>query len=141
MAVLIKLAQYHMSGAVNDGKWYAKTVATGVQHTEDIARKIEEDSTFKRGEVKGIMDELVDVMTGMLQDGQTVVIDGLGRFKLVAESISAERPEDFSIQKNIKGVKCNFTPSGRRETKNGMLRKTFCDKAEVKFTPEYKVTK
>jgi len=141
MAVLIKLVQNNFKGRSNYQKWYAKTVATGVQHTEDIARKIEEDSTFKRGEVKGMMDELVDVMTGMLQDGQTVVIDGLGRFQLVAESISAERPENFSIQKNVKGVKCNFRPSGRRETQNGMLRKTFCDKAEVKFTPEYKVTK
>jgi predicted histone-like DNA-binding protein len=141
MAVLIKLAQYHMNGAANDGKWYAQTVATGVQHTEDIARKIEENTTFKRGEVKGMMDELVDVMTDMLQAGQTVIIDGLGRFQLVAESRSVEHPEDFSIRDNIKGVKCNFRPSGHRATQNGTLRKTFCDNAEVKFTPEYDVKK
>ena len=141
MAVLIKLLQNKCTGSSANGKWFAKTVSTGETHTEDIAQKIEENTTFTHGEVKGMMDALVDVMTDMLQDGKTVSINGFGRFRLVAESISAEKPEDFSLSRNIKGVKCRFQPSGKRNGTSRTLNHTFCEKAEVKFTPKYDVDK
>lgn len=141
MAVLIKLLQNKCTGSSANGKWFAKTVSTGEAHTEDIARKIEEDTTFTHGEVKGMMDALVDVMTEMLHDGKTVSIDGFGRFRLVAESISTAKPEDFTIAKNIKGVKCRFQPSGKRNGTSRTLHHTFCEKAKVIFAPEYNVDK
>jgi len=141
MAVLIKLLQNKCTDSAANGKWFAKTVSTGETHTEDVAREIEENTTFTHGEVKGMMDALIDVMTDMLHDGKTVSIDGFGRFRLVAESISAEKPEDFSLSRNIKGVKCRFQPSGKRNGTSRTLQHTFCEKAEVKFTPKYDVDK
>jgi predicted histone-like DNA-binding protein len=141
MAVLIKLMQNKCSGSAANGKWFAKTVSTGNAHTEDIARKIEENTTFTHGEVKGMMDALVDVMTDMLQDGKTVAIDGFGRFRLVAESRSADKPEDFSIATNVKGVKCRFQPSGKRNGTGRTLHHAFSEKAEVKFAPKYDIDK
>ena len=38
-------------------------------HTEDIVRKIEAKSIFISGNVKGLMDELVDTLMEMFQEG------------------------------------------------------------------------
>ena len=141
MAILIKLMRNRMPHDKNSGKWFAKTGSTGEAHTEDIARKVEADTTFTRGEVKGMMDALTDTMTEMLQDGKTVVIDGFGRFRLTVESLSAEKPEAFHIGTNIKGVKCHFLPVGRKSGRHGRLKKTFCENTEVKFAPMNAVEK
>lgn len=141
MAILIKLMRNRMPHDKNCGKWFAKTVSTGVTHTEDIARKIESGTTFTRGEVRGLMDALTDTMTEMLQDGKTVVIDGFGRFRLAAESLSAENPENFRLCTNIKGIRCHFMPVGRKSGRHGRLKKTFCENAEVKFAPVNAVEK
>lgn len=135
MAILIKLMRNSMPHDKNSGKWFAKTLSTGEAHTDDIARTIEANTTFTRGEVKGMMDALTDTMTEMLQDGKTVVIDGLGRFHLTVESLPAEKPEAFHIGMNIKGVKCRFVPEGRKSGRHGRQKKTFCEDAEVKFAP------
>ena len=63
MAVLIKLRQSKFSEQNGGGKWFAQTVSTGEVHTNDIARRIEENSTFKHGEVLGLISELVETMT------------------------------------------------------------------------------
>lgn len=141
MAILIKLMRNRMPHDKNSGKWFAKTLSAGVAHTEDIARRIEMNTTFTRGEVKGMMDALADTMTEMLQEGMTVVIDGFGRFQLSAESLPAKDPASFHLSTNVKGVKCRFRPLGRKNGRHGRLRKTFCEDAEVKFAPVNAVEK
>ena len=101
MAIYIKLRQSKFKDEQRGGKWFAQTVSQGEVHTKEIARIIEENSTFKRGEVKGMIDEIVETMTRLMQQGQTVVLDGFGRFKLTAVSTGADSPENFDLKKNI----------------------------------------
>ena len=54
---------------------------------------------------------LVDEISYNLSLGNTVVLDGLGRFHLTVESDPVENKEDFDIKKNVKGVKCKFFTS------------------------------
>lgn len=136
MSIFIKLMRNQMRGNKNYGKWFAKTVAMGEKHTDDLARTIEKETTFTRGEVKGMIDALVDTMTMELQSGNTVVLDGFGRFRLVAESISADTPEDFSIRNHIKGVKCRFLPTGKRRSGSRSLSNAFCEGVKVAYAKE-----
>lgn len=136
MPIFIRLMRNQMRGNKNYGKWFAKTVAMSEKHTDDLARTIEKETTFTRGEVKGLIDALVDTMAAELQDGNTVVLDGFGRFRLVAESISADTPEDFSIRNHIKGVKCRYLPTGKRQSGSRTLSNAFCDGVKVVYAKE-----
>ena len=69
------------------------------------------------------------------------MIGGFRRFRLVVESSSVERLEEFIIRDHVKDLKFCFQPSDKRETKKGVLHKTFCEWAEVKFTPGNEVEK
>ena len=86
MSILIRLMQSKFKNKVQQSKWYAKVVSTGEIHTDELATIIESNTTFKRGEVQGLITELVDELKHQLSDGKTVVLDGFGRFHLTVES-------------------------------------------------------
>lgn len=67
------------------GKWHARVVSNGVTSTNDLAESIQENTTSTRGEVTGIIMALVDEISYSLSLGNTVVLDGLGRFHLTVE--------------------------------------------------------
>ena len=105
------------------GKWYAKAQMTGTVTTEDLARLIEENCTAKEADVLAVISELVRVMTTALQNPQRVVLRGLGAFKLSVSSKGAEKPEDFSVSKNIKGVRVLFQPETHRDQSGSVSKK------------------
>lgn len=133
MAVFIKLRESKFKDEKRGGRWFAQTVSQGVVHTNDIAKIIEENSTFKQGEVKGIIDELVETMTHELQSGNTVVLDGFGRFRLSVVSKGAASPEEFNIKKHVTGIKCNFLPAGERDRNGHRVVKTFSRDTEIRW--------
>lgn len=116
MSVQIRLQQSKFKEANRGGKWHARTVNTGDVTTKEIAAEIQEETTFTRGEVEGFITELVDVIARNLRSGHTVVIDGLGRFRLSVESTPVDDPKDFNISRNVTGVKLKFVPAGRRDS-------------------------
>lgn len=124
MSIKIRLQQSKFKEANRGGKWHARTVNTGDVTTADLAGEIQEATTFSRGEVEGLITELVDVVARNLRDGHTVVIDGLGRFHLSVESKPVDDPKDFNIKRNITDVKLKFVPAGKRD---GMTRRKVDD--------------
>lgn len=114
MAISIRLQQSKITEENRGGKWHARVVSSGTTSTQDLAEAIQENTSFTRGEVTGIIMALVDEISYSLSQGNTVVLDGLGRFHLTVESDPVENREDFDIKKNIKGVKCKFLPASRR---------------------------
>jgi len=121
MAVFIKLRKDSMSANKAHHKYYAHMVSTGEVGTEELAEAIQENTTFKRGEVRGIIDELVSEM----------------KRHLSVESEGVDDPKDFNIGKNIKRVKCKFHPAGSRQgVKNGKVTQLFGDGVDVKWFPE-----
>lgn len=115
MSIKIRLQQSKFKEANRGGKWHARTVNTGDVTTKELAQEIQNETTFTRGEVEGLITELVDVVARNLRTGHTVVIDGLGRFHLAVESKPVENPKDFDIDENITDIKLKFVPSGRRD--------------------------
>ena len=86
MSLFVRLKKYKNKTKSSYGKLYTETVYTGEVHTREIAKAVSENTTFRPGEVKGLIDEIVAEMKRQLQDSQIVVLDGLGRFRLVVES-------------------------------------------------------
>lgn len=141
MSLFVRLKKYKNKTKSSYGKLYAETVYTGEVHTRDIAKAVSENTTFRPGEVKGLIDEIVAEMKRQLQDSNIVVIDGLGRFRLMVESEGVEKKEDFNIQTSIKRIVCKYLPAGRRDAEetgnkqNGRIKRNFCDGAKVRMWP------
>jgi predicted histone-like DNA-binding protein len=139
MALKIRLKQYKNASKSSFGKYYAETVLLGEVHTADIARQVSENTTFRPGEVKGIIDEVVAVMTREMQDGNAVVIDVLGRFRLMVESEGVEKAKDFNIGQHIRRIVCKFLPAAHRigddrEVKStGRREQLFSEGADVEW--------
>ena len=130
MALKIRLKQYKNASKSSFGKYYAETVLLGEVHTADIARQVSENTTFRPGEVK---------MTREMQDGNAVVIDGLGRFRLMVESEGVEEAKDFNIGRHIRRIVCKFLPAAHRigddrEVKStGRREQLFSEGADVEW--------
>jgi len=140
MSIQIRLKKYKNSTKSSYGKYYAETVRGEEIHTPQLAQRICDNTTFRPGEVKGLIEELVCEMTHALHDGQTVVLDGFGRFRLMAESVGVEQPEEFNLAKHIRRIVCKFLPEGRRDRSIPnptvmRLARRFADKADVIWAP------
>lgn len=114
MAIGIKLKHYKNCTKSSFGKWYAQTVSLGVIDTEELAKHISRNSTFTEGDVLGVLRQLACEMQRALQNGKTVRLNGIGRFRIVAESEGVENPHDFNIQQHIKNVRMKFLAEGTR---------------------------
>lgn len=142
MSLFVRLKKYKNKTKSSYGKLYAETVYTGEVHTRDIAKAVSENTTFRPGEVKGLIDEIVSEMKRQLQDSNIVVIDGLGRFRLMVESEGVEKKEDFNMQTSIKRIVCKYLPAGKRDAEetgnkqNGRIKRNFSDGVNVKWWPE-----
>ena len=131
MAISIRLPQSKFKEANRGGKWHARVVSNGETSTSDLAAAIQSNTSFTRGEVTGIIMALVDEISYNLSLGNTVVLDGLGRFHLTVESDPVENKEDFDIKKNVKGVKCKFLPASRRDPKTRKSTQDFASGVQV----------
>ena len=132
MSVFINLYHSHLSASKSNGRWFARRIKMGETDLSLLAERIQRNTTFKRGEVHGLLIELVEQMRESLLNGETVVLDGIGRFHLSVRSNMVDRPADFRIDRDVKNVVCKFVPEGRRMD-DGTLRYTLCEDAEVKL--------
>ena len=81
---------------------------------QEIAEEACRNSGFSEGAVIGVTTEIQDILKHRLAEGQTVVLDGIGRFSLRVESIGVDDPKDFNIRRHITRFVCGFLPAGRR---------------------------
>lgn len=82
-------------------------------HQVDLRRmayEISNMSTHTEGDVYGVLLMLIKQLKFHLADGETVVLDELGRFKITFKSDSATSPELLD-KKSIKKFSVNFLPS------------------------------
>ncbi|UKK48020.1 DNA-binding protein [Prevotella sp. E9-3] len=100
------------------GQYVARAVHTQVVDTEEIAGMIQENCTLKRSDVLAVLSELEDVMVRLLQRGDIVKLNHLGRLKLEIEGSPVANVEEFNPNKHIRGVRLHLIP----ESKNGCQR-------------------
>lgn len=141
MSLFVRLKQYKNKTKSSYGKYYTEAVYTGEVTTREIAKAVSENTTFRPGEVRGLIDEIVAEMKRQLQNSNIVVIDGLGRFRLMVESEGVEKEEDFNLQRDIKSIRCKFLPAGKRDAEetgnkqNGRIKRNFSDGVNVRIWP------
>ena len=114
MAVHIKLIKNNIKSSSSYGKYFAKSVSQGEVTLDEIAKEACRNSGFSEGSVVGVATEIQDIMKEKLREGQTVILPGIGRFRLRVESIGVDDPKDFNIGRHITRIVCGFLPAGRR---------------------------
>lgn len=139
MSIRIKLRRNEIKSNKNYGRYFAETVSMGTVDLDQLAEEIGRNCTMKPSDIKGALIAMQEVMKTHLQNGETVVLPGIGSFSLAAESTGVEDPKKFSLQRNIRGVKCRFRPSGKREGgRNGTLCYDLINGTKVDWVPLYK---
>jgi len=94
-----------------------------------------------------VIAELVEVMTDQLQNSVTVKLDGFGTFKIGLKTVGADKPENFSISRNVSGLRVNFVSAGKKDVATNKVTRTFLggaslqkyDPSKVETTPSEKV--
>lgn len=115
MAIQLKISQHKDTNKNIDGKWFAKTICTDVVDINELAERISENTTFKQSDVIGVVCAVVEEMKHQMEDGKTVALGDLGRFKYSIQSDLVDSPNVFNPNKHIKKVVCKFTPKGVRD--------------------------
>lgn len=83
-----------------DERYYPRLVNTQLVGTERIAQIIEERTSFKRGDVLGVLAELVDVVEETLANGDSLKIDGLGVLRPILGLADKDRRGDWTDEAN-----------------------------------------
>ena len=122
MAVLYRIRKDNREGSGN--KYYGKAVHLGIVDTDALAEIIQANCTVKKSDVLAVLTELVEVMTQKLQESYSVKLNGFGMFKVGIRTNGADTAEDFT-NANIKGVKVNFLPEGKRAQGSHTMTRTF----------------
>ena len=137
MSVHIKLIRNNIKSSSSYGKYFAKAVSQGEVTLKDIAAEACRNSGFSEGSVIGVATELQDILKHRLSEGQTVVLDGIGRFSLRVESIGVDDPKEFNIRRHITRIVCGFLPAGRRIQGRHILY-DFCDGVKAVWQKGFK---
>lgn len=108
------------------GKWFAKNV---VEETIDLDALAEHMSThnspYSKGVIKGLLTDMIGCIKELLLEGKNVKIDDLAIFSLgIKNKEMAAKEEDFTISKNIEGVKLNARATGDLMSKSLNLEAT-----------------
>ena len=130
MAIHIRLVRHNVKRNKSYGKYFAKTVSQGEVTLDTLAAEACRNGGLSEGSVITVVTEFQNILKQRLADGQTVVIDGIGRFSLRVESIGVDNPKDFNISRHITRIVCGFLPVGHRDPA-GRLIYDFTEKVKV----------
>lgn len=136
MAVKYRLYQDNRKKFVNRGKWYARAVVDDVVRLDEISHEIQENTTAKQADVYAVLKELVNVMSRHLKNGDRVVLDGFGSFKVGLRSRPADTPKDFNPATHIADVHLLFQPETRWTATDRTRRRQFLQGIEVKLAEQ-----
>ena len=108
------------------GKWFAKNV---VEETIDLDALSEHMSThnspYSKGVIKGLLTDMISCIKELLLEGKNVKIDDLAIFSLgIKNKAAANSEEDFTVAKNIEGVKLRARATGELMSKTLNLEAT-----------------
>ena len=96
------------------GKVYARPVVTQTINLDGLAEHMAEHNTgFSPGSVKGLLTDMVRCIKELVLKGIAVKIDDLAIFSIGLRTKSgADSTDDFSVAKNIAGVKLRARATG-----------------------------
>ena len=145
MALLYKIVRDNRKNSGN--LYYGRAVQINTIDTAGMADIIQRNCTLKKSDVLAVIAELVEVMTDQLQNSVSVKLDGFGTFKIGLKTVGADKPENFSISRNVSGMRVNFISAGKKDVATNKVTRTFLggatlqkyDPSKVETTPSEKV--
>ena len=108
------------------GKWFAKNVVEETFNLDELAEHMSNhNSPYSKGVIKGLLTDMVSCIKELLLEGKNVKIDDLAIFSLgIKNKVAALSEEDFSIAKNVEGVKLRARATGELMSKSLNLEAT-----------------
>lgn len=120
-------------------KWYPASFTVGTLGTDEVARRLSQMSTVSKADTYAVLMGLGDVLGGMMKEGSSVKLDGLGTFYLVgkANGQGVDTPEEVSARQFTE-VRVRFIPEYRRAQNRQVTERTIVpgDIEWVEMEPE-----
>ena len=111
MSYVLKKMQ-NVKSPVNN-RWFAHVNRQGTLSTRGLAdHMIEHGLVGNRGDVVAMLAKLSECIPELVAQGYGVKLDGIGIFypTIANKKGGADSVEDFSVTKNIDGIRFRFTP-------------------------------
>lgn len=108
------------------GKWFAKNVVEETINLDALAEHMSNhNSPYSKGVIKGLLTDMISCIKELLLEGKNVKIDDLAIFSLgIKNKVMANTEEDFTVSKNIEGVKLKARATGELMSKTLNLEAT-----------------
>ncbi len=127
MPAMYKAVQSSLASKDGIKKWFPRLAKfRKAVSTQQVAEMIAEKSSLTPGDVHNVIRNMVTVMGRLLLNSQTVKLDGLGTFTLIAKSSGngVDTPEKVSPSQ-IRALRIQFTPEGTRAPGGALTRAIF----------------
>ena len=120
------LQQIKITSSKAFGKWFAKNVVEETIDLDALAEHMSNhNSPYSKGVIKGLLTDMIHCIKELLLEGKNVKIDDLAIFSLgIKNKVAAISEEEFSISKNIEGVKLKARATGELMSKTLNLEAT-----------------
>ena len=126
-----RLYQDNRSNSHYPGKWYARATHTQTLELEDLsAHMASHNCGFSKGQIQGILTDMVGCIRELVLDGKSVKIPDLGIFYPSLRTKPADSVAAFNVKENIASVRV-----GCRST--GAMRSSRLKDVTVAETPVY----
>lgn len=114
------LQQIKITSSKAFGKWFAKNVVEETIDLDGLSEHMSNhNSPYSKGVIKGLLTDMIQCIKELLLEGKNVKIDDLAIFSLgIKNKAAANSEEDFSISKNIEGVKLKARATGELMSKS-----------------------
>jgi len=110
MSVKYRKVKNTRKGSTTLGKIYGRAVVNDVIHTKKLAEKIGNRCTVTEPDIIAVINALETEIADNLAQGNRVVLDGFGSFKVGLSTSPAETAKKFTAS-NIKGMHVIFAPA------------------------------
>ena len=135
MPILYKLAKDNRKNSRTAGLYFGRAIVTSVIDTEGLAEIMQRNCTIKKSDILAVIAELVETMTDQLQNSIRVKLNGFGSFKIGIRGVGSTTVDDYSVAKNVKGLRINFMPESSKDIAGTRSRK-FLSNATVQEAPK-----
>jgi len=113
------------------GLWYPLAISTETIDLEGLAKHMSMHNTpFSRGAIKGILVDMVSCIKELLLEGKNVKIDDLAVFSVGIKSKAVEKPEEFSVATDVKGVRMKALATGELSRKSMSMEAVLKEKSD-----------
>lgn len=110
MSVKYRKVVNNRKNSATKGKVYGRAVVNDVIHTKKLAEKIGKRCTVTEPDILAVINALETEIADNLAQGNRIVLDGFGSFKVGLSTAPADTAKQFTAN-NIKGMHVIFAPA------------------------------